>query len=52
MLCCSQQQVQQSVAGLQEELQRATAATAQLQAQHAAQQAHWEAIVKDLQVLA
>ncbi len=35
---------------LQEQLSAATAATAALQAKHAAQQAHWEEVVRNLQV--
>jgi hypothetical protein len=42
--------VQQVVQHLQQELQSAKVATGNLHAQYAAQQAHWEGIVKNLQV--
>lgn len=48
--CCSQREVQQVVQHLQQELQSAKAATGNLHAQYAAQQAQWEGIVKNLQV--
>jgi predicted chitinase len=48
--CCSQQEVQRVVQELQQELQSAKVATDNLHAQYAAQQAHWEGIVRNLQV--
>ena len=48
-LCCSNQELRERLEALQEQLGASAAATQRLQAQHTAQQAHWEGVVHNLQ---